>query len=76
LGVVYKLVEFDGNLTAKYTDTVAKRSLPGVKEIYRIWTVDSEFPACDVITVKGEEIKDVSIITVFELNSFDMNASQ
>ncbi len=43
LGGVYKICDLDGQPSMKYTDEKSKRSLPGIKEVYRESGSDGRF---------------------------------
>jgi len=57
LGGVYKLVEIDGQARLKTTNDVAKKTLPGKKDVWRLLTPDDHFKA-DLLTLAGEAAGD------------------
>lgn len=37
MGIVYKLVEINGVAKFKFSEDIAKSTLPGRKAVYRVW---------------------------------------
>eukprot|EP01016_Furgasonia_blochmanni_P034603 TRINITY_DN3757_c0_g1_i2.p1 TRINITY_DN3757_c0_g1~~TRINITY_DN3757_c0_g1_i2.p1 ORF type:complete len:235 (-),score=69.04 TRINITY_DN3757_c0_g1_i2:182-802(-) len=58
LGMVYKLVEAEGTIKMKLSEDIDKMTLPGKKNLYRLYTKDSKFPSLDVITLFDEVIEE------------------
>lgn len=56
LGGVYKLVELDGSPTIKISGDVAKSTLPGKKQVYRLQDRAGSFIQ-DVVCLDGEEVR-------------------
>eukprot|EP01016_Furgasonia_blochmanni_P034608 TRINITY_DN3757_c0_g1_i8.p1 TRINITY_DN3757_c0_g1~~TRINITY_DN3757_c0_g1_i8.p1 ORF type:complete len:151 (+),score=32.92 TRINITY_DN3757_c0_g1_i8:209-661(+) len=56
--MVYKLVEAEGTIKMKLSEDIDKMTLPGKKNLYRLYTKDSKFPSLDVITLFDEVIEE------------------
>ncbi|EGR30698.1 nicotinate family protein, putative [Ichthyophthirius multifiliis] len=66
LGGVYKLVELNKEPKHKLSQDAEKSTLPGCKNVYRIWTYKSQYPVADVISKSNQEIKEGQ--TIFVVN--------
>nr|XP_034981700.1 nicotinate phosphoribosyltransferase isoform X1 [Zootoca vivipara] len=53
LGCVYKLVEVNGSPRLKVTEDKEKTTLPGSKQVYRLWDA-AGFPCMDLMTLEKE----------------------
>ena len=51
--MVYKLVTINGSPKLKLSEDIDKVTLPGSKDIYRIYTTDTVHPSFDVIGLRG-----------------------
>jgi len=56
LGMVYKLVESDGEPKIKLSEEAEKSTIPGRKVVYRCYEKDEVEPTCDLISLEGEEV--------------------
>lgn len=52
---VYKLAYSDGKPRIKLSENLKKLTLPGKKQVYRIWNEGDTFFGADVVSVLGEE---------------------
>lgn len=50
LGLVYKLVEYKHHLTMKFSEEKDKITLPGRKNVYRVWVEGHDEASFDLIT--------------------------
>lgn len=56
--MVYKLVSLEGDPKHKIVSTEpSKSTLPGKKNVYRVWTDKSENPRADIICSDGYKIE-------------------
>ncbi|CAL6056167.1 Nicotinate_phosphoribosyltransferase [Hexamita inflata] len=55
LGGVYKIVEIDGQARMKMTEDISKATLPGSKDVYRLFLNSGE-PYADIICKKGVNV--------------------
>ena len=63
--MVYKLVEIEGKPTFKLSESMEKSTLPGRKELLRVFT-DGGMALCDIVRIVGEDVK-----VVFPANKLD-----
>ena len=56
--MVYKLVEIDNVHKIKFSADIFKATLPGKKNMFRIWVEGSNYPAMDIITFDNEKIEE------------------
>lgn len=61
LGGVYKLVELEGEPKLKISGDVAKSTLPGKKQVYRLIHHEGDFVQ-DVVCLDGEQIRDGAMV--------------
>jgi nicotinate phosphoribosyltransferase len=54
LGMVYKVVEFQGTARMKFSEEVGKVTLPGAKSVVRIYDADKTAPIFDLICLESE----------------------
>lgn len=52
--MVYKLVEINGEATIKFSEEIEKTTLPGSKDVVRVYTDNSERPSFDLICLHEE----------------------
>lgn len=62
LGMVYKLVELENIPRMKCSEEKEKTTLPGKKNIFRIFVSSDIYPKCDIITKENELIEDGMVI--------------
>ncbi|EGR31342.1 nicotinate phosphoribosyltransferase-like protein, putative [Ichthyophthirius multifiliis] len=67
MGIVYKLVEINGQPKLKFSEEAIKSTLPGLKSVYRIWVNSQDGPVADVIALPDEEIIGQNRIKVVSL---------
>ena len=60
LGMVYKVVEFQGTARMKFPEEIGKVTLPGAKSVLRIYDADRTAPAFDLICLESEVNKILS----------------
>ena len=53
---IYKLSEFDGKPCMKFSDNQTKTTIPGEKEVYRLYDNKTDKAIADVVCLVGEEI--------------------
>ena len=53
LGMVYKVVEFDGTPRMKFSEEIGKITLPGPKSVLRVFDADGK-PMFDLLCTKDE----------------------
>jgi nicotinate phosphoribosyltransferase len=58
LGCVYKLAELDGTATMKISEDGGKTSIPGSKNVYRIFSSDTSTSQCSVVDVMTSSRED------------------
>jgi nicotinate phosphoribosyltransferase len=54
--MVYKVVELKGSARMKFSEEISKITMPGSKQVYRIYTRDNNKPSFDLICLKDEKI--------------------
>ena len=54
LGMVYKVVEFQGTARMKFSEEIGKVTLPGPKSVVRIYDADTPAPLFDLICLESE----------------------
>lgn len=53
LGCVYKMVEYNGRMTTKLSDTQSKITIPGSKQVIRIYSTEG-YPYVDLMVIDSE----------------------
>ncbi len=69
---VYKLNSIDGNPKMKISENIEKVTLPGKKQIYRIFDDEGKF-YCDAIILQNEKIEEIN--TIFHPGYPEKNSS-
>ncbi|KAL4460963.1 hypothetical protein ABPG74_016435 [Tetrahymena malaccensis] len=67
MGIVYKLVEVNELAKLKFSEDIAKSTLPGRKAVYRVWVESQSAPVADIIALPDEKIEGQSKIRVVSL---------
>ena len=69
LGMVYKLVEINKISKIKFSSDIFKATLPGKKNVYRIWVEGNNTPAMDLIAYDDEKLEIEKEIIVWTIGS-------
>ncbi|EAY18543.1 nicotinate phosphoribosyltransferase, putative family protein [Trichomonas vaginalis G3] len=65
LGGVYKLVEIDGHPRVKLSNDLIKVTLPGKKNLFRLYDIEGK-AICDLLTLGDDEVIEPGKYTFFE----------
>jgi nicotinate phosphoribosyltransferase len=69
LGMVYKLVELESIPRMKCSEEQEKTTLPGKKNVFRIFVNSENYPKCDIITKENESIENGAVVLCRDLRN-------
>lgn len=67
--MVYKLVELERIPRIKCSEEKEKTTLPGKKNVFRIFVSSDHYPKCDILTKENESIEDGMVVFCRDLKN-------